>query len=67
MNNTKLLNEIETAKLLGLSRQTLSNWRHERRGLNYLKLGRRVMYRMEDIESWIEQSLIKVERQGLFL
>jgi hypothetical protein len=46
MNN---INERKAAEYLGLkSRQTLSNLRHQGRGPAYCKVGRRIIYRLED-------------------
>jgi hypothetical protein len=51
-----LLNEVEAAKLLGLSVQTLRNWRSGRKGPPYLKLSPgprgRVGYLLEDIHEY---------------
>ena len=40
--------------MLGLSRGTLANWRAEGRGPRYVKLGKDVLYRVSDIESWLD-------------
>ncbi|MCT1716385.1 helix-turn-helix transcriptional regulator [Dermabacter hominis] len=42
------------AEMLGLSRGTLANWRAEGRGPRYIKLGKDVLYRVSDIESWLD-------------
>jgi len=56
------LNECQAAKFLGLeNRQTLSNWRHERRGPAYCKVGRRIIYRREDLESYMTARRIDPE------
>ena len=45
-----------TGKLLGrrwgLSYRTLERWRHDRIGPVYLKIGGRIVYRLEDIEAY---------------
>ena len=49
-----LLSEREAARVLGnLCQKTLFNLRQ--RGLPYIKVGTRVMYRPRDLERWIEQ------------
>jgi hypothetical protein len=48
------LREQETAKALGVAVQTLRNWRHLRKGPPYVKLGRTVRYRDEDLVEFIE-------------
>lgn len=51
----QLLNTKETARLLGLSPQTLAQWRCNRTvDLPYVKIGGRVFYRWEDIWRFIE-------------
>ena len=62
MNADKILDERSAAKLLGLSVFTLRNWRHQLRGPSYVKLGRSVRYRLEDLENFISGS--RVNRQA---
>jgi hypothetical protein len=49
-----LVNESAAADLLLLSVRTLQRWRVEGRGPCFLKIGRRVAYRVADVEAWIE-------------
>ena len=57
------LNETQAANYLGLgSRQTLSNWRFERRGPAYCKVGRRVVYRIEDLDSYLRSRRVDPEK-----
>jgi excisionase family DNA binding protein len=58
----KLLSNKEAAKYLGLSEQTLHNWRHQRKGLNYHKIGRRVLYHIDDLNKYIESTKIIIDR-----
>ena len=55
------VNEDEVAQLTGLAVQTLRNWRHQRRGFPYIKLGRRVLYPSRDIEKFLEERIIRPE------
>jgi hypothetical protein len=49
------LNEVEVAALTGRAVSTLRNERHLRRGIPYLKVGRRsIRYKAEDIKSFME-------------
>lgn len=46
------------ARYLGVSAQTLSNWRYEGRGPTYRRDGRphsRVYYRVADLDAWLQQ------------
>ncbi len=42
------------AELIGMSRRTLEKWRSEGTGPPFLKLGRRVLYSVADLEEWIQ-------------
>lgn len=48
-----LLNERQVAIILGLSRKTLSQWRWRKKGLQFIKIGRSIRYREEDIEEFL--------------
>jgi hypothetical protein len=47
-----LLETVQAADELGLSPRTLEGWRRRGEGPPYLKIGRRVKYRPEDIEGF---------------
>jgi predicted site-specific integrase-resolvase len=47
-----LLETVHAADQLGLSPRTLEGWRRRGEGPPYLKIGRRVKYRPEDIEAF---------------
>lgn len=47
------MNAAEAAKLLGISISTLAKMRLYGTGPGYSKLGRRVVYRLEELEAWI--------------
>lgn len=51
------LSEVELAERLSISRKTLQKWRSLGMGPAYLKLGSKVVYRVEDIEDYIKRSL----------
>jgi predicted DNA-binding transcriptional regulator AlpA len=48
-----VMNAAEAAKLLGISISTLAKMRLYGTGPGYSKLGRRVVYRLEELEAWI--------------
>lgn len=56
------VNEIEAARLMSVSVQTLRNWRSTLRGPKYLKLGRSVRYSIADLEKWMQERTINPER-----
>jgi hypothetical protein len=46
------LNQIELARRWRISPRTLERWRWLNQGPGYLKIGGRVVYRVEDIEAF---------------
>ena len=52
----QLVGPEEAANILGVSSGTLSVWRCTKRyGLPYIKVGARVMYRLVDLQEFIER------------
>jgi hypothetical protein len=49
---TKHLHQVELARRWQISPRTLERWRWLHSGPQYLKIGGRVVYRLEDIESF---------------
>ncbi|MBA2848672.1 helix-turn-helix domain-containing protein [Thermosulfuriphilus ammonigenes] len=50
----------EVSKLFpGLSPKTLANLRSQGRGPRFFKKGRRVFYRVEDLERWLAEGEVK--------
>ena len=45
-----LIREIELARRWHVSRRTLQRWRQLATGPRWLQIGRRILYRIEDIE-----------------
>lgn len=57
----KLLDEETTARLIGVAPTTLAIWRSTKRyPLPYIKCGRLVRYREEDVASFIESRRITI-------
>ena len=50
MDELTVLTEKEASKILSVGRQTLANWRHLGCGPAYLRMNRRVGYRVKDIQ-----------------
>lgn len=44
------------ALLPGITKGTLAMWRYEHKGPNYYKLGRKVVYALDELEEWIRSS-----------
>jgi predicted DNA-binding transcriptional regulator AlpA len=55
MNNAaKVVTAGEAARLVGLSESTLAKLRLNGNGPVYCKLGRRVVYRIADLDQWLQ-------------
>ena len=59
-----LMNERQVASLLGIKAQTLSVWRMRKEKLPFVRIGRRVAYRREDVEKWLESQTVPVGEAG---
>jgi excisionase family DNA binding protein len=46
---------VEAAEYVRLTVSTLAQMRVEQRGPKYFKAGGRVLYRLEDLEEWVER------------
>ena len=55
----RTLTDIEVAARLGVSRFTVRSWRLKGVGPRFLKLGRAVRYRPEDVDEYVQQALIE--------
>jgi predicted DNA-binding transcriptional regulator AlpA len=49
-----LIDTVEVSRLTGFPRETLVYWRRTGDGPRWAKIGRRVVYRPEDVRSWID-------------
>jgi predicted site-specific integrase-resolvase len=54
---TKLLHDFEVSKILGVSINTLRNWRYQKKGPVFVRLeGRSIMYERTEVEVYISKS-----------
>jgi len=59
-----LVSREEAAEFLGVRPQTLATWASSRRyALPFIKIGRRVMYRLSDLNAFIESNVVGGEVQ----
>ena len=58
INDKILLTENEVSKLFNINKHTLQRERFNGTGIPYVKLGRRVRYKVEDIQKYIERNTI---------
>lgn len=54
---TKHLNQIDLATRWNISHRTLERWRWTGEGPRFVKLGGRVVYRLEDIEEYEREQI----------
>ncbi len=60
MSNIKLISRAELAKMIGIKENTLAVWAvNKRYDLPYVKIGSRAMYRVKDVEQFIDDNLIE--------
>lgn len=55
----------EAAKRLRLNANTLANWRMQGTGPRYIKMGRKVLYPMAEIEAFEQRQLRGSTSQGI--
>jgi excisionase family DNA binding protein len=59
----RTLTDLEAAARLGVSPFTLRAWRYRGVGPRFLKLGRAVRYRPEDVDAYLQAALIEPQTQ----
>ena len=55
-----LLTSEEVANITGMSNETLAQWRSQRRGIPYLKIGRAVRYDPAEVQAYLERCRVSV-------
>jgi DNA-binding transcriptional MerR regulator len=60
----ELLTITEAADILRAPVATLRYWRHLRTGPRSFRLGRRVLYRRDDLTAWIDDQQRRSDRDG---
>lgn len=63
--NSQFVNDVEAAKILSVSPQTLRNWRHIGKGPSYTKRSRMVRYRVQDLLDYMAAGRIEPEARGI--
>ncbi len=58
------LTDVEAAARLGVSRFTMRAWRLKGMGPRFLKMGRAVRYRPEDVEDFQRRTLVDTRPSG---
>ena len=60
----RTLTDVEVASRLGVSRFTVRSWRLKGTGPRFLKMGRAVRYRPEDVEEYERRALVDTQAQS---
>ena len=55
----RLLTPGELSSRLGIPDSTLAQWRYVGRGPRFIKVGRHVRYRAEDVDAWLEAQTVQ--------
>jgi excisionase family DNA binding protein len=58
------LTDIEVANRLGVSRFTVRSWRLKGVGPRFLKMGRAVRYRPQDVDDYERQALVETQARS---
>ena len=58
------LTDVEVAARLGVSRFTVRSWRLKGLGPRFLKMGRAVRYRPQDVDEYERQALVETQAQS---
>jgi hypothetical protein len=59
-----LISPAELARAIGVAEQTLAGWRCTGKGPSFVKLGKGVFYRLDDVQAWISRSVTDVVAGG---
>lgn len=59
IDSAEWIDAAEVAELLHVSPYTLAGWRSERKGPGYLKFGKVVRYRRDDVHAFIESHYVQ--------
>jgi predicted DNA-binding transcriptional regulator AlpA len=51
----RLVSKDEASRILGVGQRTMDKWRYERRGPQWVRIGRLCRYRVSDLYAWIDQ------------
>jgi predicted DNA-binding transcriptional regulator AlpA len=63
MTKLPLLDTDQLAEILPVTADTLRFWRHTGKGPKYFKLGgKKVFYRQEDVDAWIDEQYRKLNK-----
>lgn len=63
-SDKRTLTDIDVAARLGVSRFTVRSWRLKGLGPRFLKMGRAVRYRPQDVDEYERQALVETQARA---
>lgn len=64
-SSEQLLTAEDVAKVVGLSPETLAQWRSQGRGIPFIKISRNcVRYRQTDLDTFLAERIVRVEQDS---
>lgn len=60
----RTLTDVDVAARLGVSRFTVRSWRIKSQGPRFMKMGRAVRYRPQDVDEYERQALVETQAQS---
>ena len=57
-DDLRLLDQAQAAELLQVSPRTLEGWRCRGGGPRFVRVGRRVRYRLQDLRAWLDERTV---------
>jgi len=57
-DDLRLLDQAQAAELLQVSPRTLEGWRCRGGGPRFIRVGRRVRYRLQDLRAWLDEHTV---------
>jgi excisionase family DNA binding protein len=57
----------DVARMLGVTKNTVNNWRRKGKGPAYTLLGEMYRYRIEDVESWVNRNTKDPSDDGMVI
>lgn len=52
----------ELAAILGVTRKTLAEWRRLKKGPDFVRIEKNILYRQKDVEAWMDLNTVLVQR-----
>ena len=57
-DDLRLLDQTQAAELLQISPRTVEGWRSRGEGPRFVRVGRRVRYRLDDLRAWLDEHTV---------